>query len=84
MIWVGRKTSEQKSKERLERKTKWHKWFAWHPVTVGEENHRHKKAWLCSVYRKCTRVTGYEDWWWYKEYSISLPDVMVDVLKNEK
>lgn len=82
MIWLGRKTSEQRRKEKLERKTNWHKWFAWRPVVVSEENGRYKKAWLCYVYRKMTKVAGYDDWWWYKDYSISIPEVMVDIFKK--
>jgi hypothetical protein len=84
MIWIGGKTYELKEKKRIDRLTNWHKWFAWHPVTVEIVNGRKRKAWLCKVYRKLTRVGGLESYWWNREYSTSLPYIMKDFLTNEK
>lgn len=46
-----------KNKRRLElqRKKKWHNWFAWHPVDLEGTN---DKAWLCYVERKLSTVPG--------------------------
>lgn len=44
---------EKRTRERVGR---WHKWFAWHPVRIGEwgevRRDRCNKAWLCLVERR--------------------------------
>lgn len=42
-------------------KQDWHKWFAWHPVSVGNE-----AVWLEVIERKVS-YSIYDDWWEYRE-----------------
>jgi hypothetical protein len=43
---------------------KWHRWFAWYPVTFWE-NHRKYKVWLSYIDRKLTYST-YDTWSEYR------------------
>lgn len=63
MKWISGETCESE----VLRKTKWHKWFAWYPVIVGQvvnpsprPNEVHYvKCWLCYVERKGKQYRGY-------------------------
>lgn len=46
----------QKTKIKAEKIQKWHEWFAWKPVFVGNE-----KVWFETVYRKAKNVSTYTD-----------------------
>lgn len=49
--------------------TKWHVWFAWHPVTVQVMDDGHyNRLWLCKVLRCAKRVGGWGEAWWEYEY----------------
>lgn len=37
------------------RVSKWHKWFAWHPTTIGIENGRGICVWLQYLERRATQ-----------------------------
>lgn len=46
------------------RAPQWHRWFAWHPVTIGSE-----RVWLTTIERRCTIYGGGAgDWIVEKEY----------------
>ena len=54
--------------EKQHRLKNWHKWWAWHPVTVhNSEKNRHQRAWLETVWRQGQLVQAYEygrHWRW--------------------
>ncbi len=64
MKWKNGLTEEEK----IDRKQKWHKWFAWYPVTVRVTEDKHKiRCWLENVQRK-GYLYGFGTWSWeYKE-----------------
>ncbi len=39
-------------KEKIKRKETWHRWFAWYPVMVAEDNGRKVMAWWEYVERR--------------------------------
>lgn len=47
--------------EKAKRLSRWHRWFAWHPVEVGP----HDCRWLEYVERR-ERVTMYDVWYEYR------------------
>lgn len=50
----------------------WHKWFAWHPITIHG-----KRVWFKTVYRRCINTyVDFDDWSRY-EYG-----TLFDVLKD--
>ena len=51
-------------KTKFEAKKKWHVWFAWRPVRVGENDCR----WLELVKRKGAFHSSISDCWWEWEY----------------
>ena len=53
MIWTGGLTTSEKNK----RNSKFKKWFAWYPITVGYADGHKIKAWFQYVMRK--RIRGY-------------------------
>lgn len=69
MQWLNGVTREVK----IHRREKWHKWFAWRPITVYRINNEHKfKVWLEVIERK----GDYNNWPWckpYWEYEYRLP-----------
>jgi hypothetical protein len=77
MIFKLGKTDQQKRIEK-EKKKDWHKWFAWHPVNVGEEDGRNRMAWLCTVYRilEPNLVTMGYHW----RFSVNIDEVMKETL----
>lgn len=81
MKWIDGLNYEEKKKqdrtkyvEKLLEKTKWHKWFAWYPVVIGETKNKHLiKVWLQYVYRRgvshselSTMKQWIESWGGYK------------------
>lgn len=57
MKWTTKKCRD------LNWKRKWHKWFAWYPITINST-----KVWLCYVKRKelCKCWYGGEVDFWYE------------------
>jgi len=49
MIWG--KTAAERRADR-ERFLNWHKWFAWHPISLDEGEHAGRIVWLDVVERK--------------------------------
>lgn len=49
MRWKSESSSVWKN-----RIQEWHRWFAWHPIRIGEE-----KLWLCFVYRRAESIFCY-------------------------
>jgi hypothetical protein len=46
-----------------EKKREWHKWFAWHPITlINPDTGTHVTFWLGSVWR--IRINGYYFPYW--------------------
>jgi hypothetical protein len=69
MKWINGETW----KSYIARRETWHKWFAWHPVTVSEITMpdgkiRSVKAWLCTVQRKGEYGCYYDGCYWNWEY----------------
>jgi len=55
---------------KIDRLERWHKWFAWHPISIEHADGSESKIWFETVDRKGTQHGGYDvDWWdWrYKE-----------------
>ena len=52
MIWTGGLSYAEK----VRRKSEWHEWFAWYPVTIDIVGGRHIKAWLETLSRKSEYV----------------------------
>jgi hypothetical protein len=48
---------------KVERMGEWHRWFAWHPVRVGERMH-----WLEFVLRRGGYMPGFDGGYWEWEY----------------
>ena len=48
--------------------TKWHQWFAWHPVTLGERNDG-DHVWLEWVERRYS-YHAYGGWWDYRGFPL--------------
>ncbi len=55
---------------RLARLTKWHRWFAWHPVTTLDG----QRVFLKTIYRKAFTMTLGLERDFQLLYSLSLPD----------
>lgn len=59
-----------------------HKWFAWHPVNIGN----FRWVWLSSVMRKYRSYNGYPIYWFtsrYREptyYEIKIDTLNIDVI----
>jgi len=60
MRWINGETFGHKH----ERCSEWHRWFAWHPVRIGEENGHWIKAWLEWVGRKGYYRNHWNGWTW--------------------
>jgi len=74
MRWIDGLTDNEKERlfnERIKRKEAWHRWFAWYPVTVGEQGKHKIKVWLSFVERKGICFHNYThilDWYYdYRE-----------------
>ena len=48
-------------KSRCDKKYKWHKWFAWHPVYIGGYYH-----WLVMLERRYEMFNPYDGDWEYR------------------
>lgn len=70
-------TKRNRLKDKKKKCTKWHVWFAWHPVVIAVDDDGVKTyAWLQNVARKGTYNCHWEgDWWnWkYKELEVTIP-----------
>ena len=53
------KTKQEKLNEKVSSQCRWHKWWAWYPVTI-DDGGSHRRVWLESVGRK-KRITGHTD-----------------------
>ena len=51
--------------KRFENLHKWHRWFAWRPVTIGE-----RRVWLEMIDRKGEYVSNWAAAWWQWEYRL--------------
>lgn len=64
MKWT-RLTNLEKEQRKVNRLCKWHKHFAWWPVTVESEDHKETVVWLSFVGRKGSIVDLYADYGTY-------------------
>ena len=66
MKWFTLKTK----RNRIYEKSKWHRWFAWHPVTIKihEPEGVYEKVWLEWIQRCGTLHTWGFDIYWIWEY----------------
>ena len=63
----------------VEKALKWHKWFAWHPVTVHSKTGKSSgTVWLQTVWRRASEASwdGYGGFIWI--YADDVVDVVVD------
>lgn len=61
----------------LDRFGRWHRWYAWHPVTLEDERDvSTTRAWLCSVARIGVIVRGRRFWVYCKPDQIGLDKPM--------
>ena len=65
-------TAEEKAKLIREKKTSWHKWFAWKPIRLSSDEH--EVRWLEFVYRKGVYRFGESDQceWKYADSSLDV------------
>jgi len=59
-------------REKIEQKEKWHVWFAWYPIRIGQTR---DCRWLEKVWRKGRYTSNNEGahWSWkYQEYGLNL------------
>jgi hypothetical protein len=72
MEWSTR-TSKSKLNETINRYSKWHTWFAWHPVCVEKNEERISWVWLRKVYRRGAFIGVGLGWnWHYKKDDFDL------------
>lgn len=65
MIWKGSLT--WKGKKVI--KGKWHKWFAWYPIIIGETKDNHNiVVWLQYIERKGEFHSSWGDGGWIYQY----------------
>jgi len=59
-------------------KTKWHPWFAWHPVRIARQQEGCVivivRAWLETIWRKGEYSCGWGEGCWNWEYAMEAPD----------
>jgi hypothetical protein len=80
MIFKLGKTEQQKRRD-TEKKKVWHRWFAWRPVYVGEEDGRNRVAWLSTIYR--ILEPNYTTMGFHWRYSVNLNEVMEETLMEK-
>lgn len=49
---------------KIKRRAEWHRWFAWHPVRVGD----HDCRWLEWVERRSSASVDYDGVYWTHKY----------------
>ena len=72
MKWSTWKKELRKNGKQRE-KYKWHRWFAWYPVTLSYEDGRsaYIRAWLCWVETSFCydeHTSNRHSWWKYREH----------------
>jgi hypothetical protein len=72
---------KEKLQRRIDRKTVWHKWFAWYPIVVGET-----LIWLETVEKKQNFYAGaFDSVGRYRHEFFTLPDYrLISYEKGEK
>jgi hypothetical protein len=69
--------------EQNQRLSNWHRWFAWYPVPVkNEQTNRTQLVWLETVQRK-GRVINKIGTQYYWEWSFKLDPCVFDLLKKD-
>jgi len=70
MKWINGLDRHDRREKQIERRSQWHPWFAWYPVTVGKTifEKRQIKMWLTIVERRGEHYSGYAGCGWNWEY----------------
>ena len=75
MEWINGLTNQEKRRlyeEGINKMKEWHRWFAWHPVTIGTKGVRKIKAWFCWVEKRGRQAEWMDEtgcyWRWKWEY----------------
>jgi len=69
MKWINGYTWQERCRLKYTRKSEWHKWFAWYPVTIKlTEEKRKVKIWLETIERKGDYYSDIASSFWSWEY----------------
>lgn len=74
-------TPEQRAEEREERLNAWHKWFAWRPIRMTDD--QTDVRWLEFVYRKGRKRYSDDGGYWTWTYAETTFDILRGVGKDK-